>query len=79
MSLERSTAGRTEVGPLQASTRGPLQASEPTSLAVGDDQLGGVVLGGDHHQRAAVELTGGLGPVDELPHPVHRRLARRAV
>jgi hypothetical protein len=25
-----------------------------------------VLLGGDHHQRAAVELAGGLGAVDEL-------------
>jgi hypothetical protein len=31
MSLERSTANRTEVGPLQASTPGPLQTSTPNS------------------------------------------------
>ena len=31
MSSEQSTAGRTEVGPLQASTLGPLQMSTPST------------------------------------------------
>ena len=33
-----------------------------------------MLLGGDHDQRAAVELAGGLGAVDELPQPRDRRL-----
>ena len=32
----------------------------------GHDEPRGVLLGGDHDQRAAVELAGGLGAVDEL-------------
>jgi hypothetical protein len=33
------------------------------------DQPGCVLLGGDHDERAAVELAGGLGAVDEPRHP----------
>jgi hypothetical protein len=33
-----------------------------------------VLLGGDHHQRPAVELPGRLGAVDELPEPLKRGL-----
>ena len=33
-----------------------------------------MLLGGDHDQRAAVELAGGLGAVDELPQPGDRGL-----
>jgi hypothetical protein len=33
-----------------------------------------VLLGGDHHQRPAVELPGRLGVVDELPEPLKRGL-----
>ena len=43
-------------------------------LAGGDDEPGGVLLGGDHDQRAAVELASGLGAVDELPQPRDRGL-----
>src|SRR5262249_25126724 len=38
----------------------------PAPLARGDDEPAGVLLGGDHHERAAVKLAGGLGAVDEL-------------
>ena len=33
-----------------------------------------MLLGGDHHERAAVELAGGLRAVDELPQPGERGL-----
>jgi hypothetical protein len=33
-----------------------------------------VPLGGDHDERAAVKLAGGLGAVDELPQPGDRLL-----
>jgi hypothetical protein len=38
------------------------------------DAAGGVLLGGDHQERAAVELAGARGTLDELPQPRERRL-----
>src|SRR3954470_21466438 len=49
------------------SVRAPAAGGHP--LARRDDEPRGVLLGGDHRQRAAVELAGGLGAVDELPQP----------
>ena len=48
------------------------------ALAGRYDQPRRVLLGGDHHERAAVELAGGLGAVDELPQPLDGLLAARA-
>ena len=52
--------------------RAPAGGGHP--LAGGHDEPRGVLLGGDHDQRAAVELAGGLGAVDELPQPRDRGL-----
>jgi hypothetical protein len=37
------------------------------------------LLGGDHRQRATVELTGGPSAVDELPQPGDRRFGLMGV
>ena len=52
--------------------RAPARRGHP--LAGGHDQARGVLLGGDHHEGAAVELAGGPGAVDELPQPRDRGL-----
>ena len=52
--------------------RAPAGRGHP--LAGRDDQARRVLLGGDDDQRAAVELAGALGAVDELPQPGERGL-----
>ena len=52
--------------------RAPAGGGHP--LAGGDHEPGGVLLGGDHDERAAVELARRLGAVDELPQPGGRGL-----
>ena len=49
----------------------PARAGQHRSaaLAGGERELAGVVLGGEDDERAAVELAGSLGAVDELPQP----------
>jgi hypothetical protein len=49
-------------------------AHRVAALAGGHHDPRGVLLGGDHDQRAAVELARGLGGVDEFPQPPVRRL-----
>jgi hypothetical protein len=52
--------------------RAPAGRGHP--LAGRHDEAGGVLLGGDDDEGAAVELAGGLGAVDELPQPLKRGL-----
>jgi hypothetical protein len=52
--------------------RTPARRGRP--LVRGDDQARRVLLGGDDDERAAVELAGRLGAVDELPYPGERGL-----
>src|SRR3954463_13748676 len=49
-----------------------LQRGRGHALAGRQHEPAGVLLGGDHDQRAPVELAGGLGTVDELPQPGDR-------
>ena len=48
------------------------QRTAGAALAAGDHEAAGVLLGDEDDERAAVELAGGVGGVDEVPQPGDR-------